>query len=223
LIIQERRGNGRNFIGDKGLILINSFNGGRSNMFTKYLFKMFLVLIVTILASACATIIHGTTQDIPINTKPEGCIAKTTDGQECTTPCNLSLKRKHDHTISISKDGYEPKSVKVQHVVSGAVAGNILAGGLIGWGVDAASGGQYRLVPETVDIELDPIVEDVQKPGLVIEQLKELEDLKNVGAITEEEYNTLKAKLLNKLADIKDEGQKEPQKDNDNTNSTQVD
>lgn len=81
----------------------------------------------------CATLIHGTTQDIPITTKPEAAVAKTGEGLACTTPCQLTLSRKKDHVINIAKEGYEETSVHIQHVISGAVAGNIIAGGLIGW------------------------------------------------------------------------------------------
>jgi hypothetical protein len=168
-------------------------------MLTKYLFNLFSVLILSALASGCATIVHGTTQDIPISTKPEGCIAKTADGQECKTPCKMSLKRKEDHIINISKEGHETSTVKIQHVVSGAVAGNILAGGLIGWGIDAATGGQYRLVPELVDVELKCIE---KKPVLLIDrlkELKELEELKAKGTISENEYNMLKEQCLKEI------------------------
>ena len=157
-----------------------------------------LLLGVYFLASGCATIIHGTTQDIPINTNPDGCIAKTADGQQCITPCQLSLKRKNDHVINISKEGYESSSVTVQHVVSGAVAGNILAGGLIGWGVDAASGGQYRLVPELVSIQLKLL--EKTHPALFLsdkyKELEQLEELRKKGVLKEDEFNLLKERCL---------------------------
>ena len=111
------------------------------------------------------------------------------------TPCKLTLKRKHDHVIRIYKEGYEEQSIVVQHVTSGAVAGNLIAGGLIGWGVDAASGGQYRLMPELINIDLKPI-KTVGKAGSLIDKLKELEELRKAEAITEEDYKNLKEKLL---------------------------
>ena len=35
-----------------------------------------------------------------------------------------------------------------------AVAGNIIAGGLVGWGVDAVTGAQYNLKPESINVTL---------------------------------------------------------------------
>lgn len=103
--------------------------------------KRLMPCCLLLFAYGCASIVHGTTQDISIAAKPDGCIAKSEDGQQCTSPCKLELKRKKDHIIQVSKEGYETETVNIQHVLSGAVAGNIIAGGLIGWGIDAATGG----------------------------------------------------------------------------------
>lgn len=105
----------------------------------------------------CGTMMHGTSQKIPVTAKPEGAVASAGGGAACTTPCILELSRKNDHIISLSKDGYETASVPVRHVLSKAVYGNIVFGLVPGWGVDALSGGQYRLVPETVQAELKPL------------------------------------------------------------------
>jgi hypothetical protein len=105
--------------------------------------------------TGCATIINGTTQDIPITSSPEGASVQV-DEFRGTTPTTVELSRKRSHLVQLSKPGYLSETVKLERVVSGAVAGNIIAGGLIGWGVDAASGGQYRLVPDSVHVTMRP-------------------------------------------------------------------
>ena len=46
-------------------------------------------------------------------------------------------------TVDCTKDGYAPgHQIAISHF-GGATAGNIIAGGLIGMGVDAASGANY--------------------------------------------------------------------------------
>ena len=90
--------------------------------------------------SGCATVINGTSQDFSINTDPGGARARVSTGTECTTPCEVSLKRRHDVRIDITKEGYEPAYVLVQSRTGGAIAGNVLLGGLVGGVVDAASG-----------------------------------------------------------------------------------
>jgi hypothetical protein len=115
-----------------------------------------LLVLAGGLMSGCATIIHGTTQEIPVTSEPPGALVATTGDLKVTTPGTLELKRKTGHVLTVTKDGYKPETVKLESVLSGAVAGNILLGGLIGWGVDVATGGDSRLVPESVHAILKP-------------------------------------------------------------------
>lgn len=95
--------------------------------------------------SGCATIIKGTHQSISVNTTP-------VDGAKCTlvnsegtyyvtTPGTVTVdKTKSDLQITCTKEGYaDGHAVGVSHF-NGTTAGNILLGGVIGLGVDAASG-----------------------------------------------------------------------------------
>ena len=113
-------------------------------------------------------------------------------------PCSIELKRKQDHIITVSKEGFEDQSVTCKHVLRPAVVGYILLPfGLIGAVVDTASGSLFRLTPEAINLELKPVIAKLENPGLPIDKLKELEDLKNSGTITEEEYDRLKTNILN--------------------------
>ncbi|GJD35738.1 hypothetical protein [Methylobacterium aerolatum] len=61
---------------------------------------------------------------------------------------------------TFEKDGFRPRSVPVRTEIVGkggaAVAGNILAGGVIGLGVDAATGAAYDHTPNPVSVTLEP-------------------------------------------------------------------
>lgn len=161
-----------------------------------------LALLNTIfIISGCATIIHGTTQDIGITTDPSGadlCI----DGREnYKSPAKITMKRKEDHSVEVTKEGFQKENVNIKSVISGAVAGNIIAGGLIGWGVDAISGGQYRLVPENVDVRLrpltpQPVTTSVESKESIEEKLDQMKKLKEKGKITEEEYQKMRQEIL---------------------------
>jgi len=63
--------------------------------------------------------------------------------------------------VDITKPGYEPSRVNVLSEVAGAgaagMAGNVLLGGVIGAGVDAATGATKRLVPNPVRVTLNPL------------------------------------------------------------------
>lgn len=172
--------------------------------------RMFLLFVLLVGGYGCATIVHGTTQKIPVSSDPSGANL-TIAGQTTkhTTPCEVELSRKSDHILKIEKDGCQSSTVEIRHVVSGAVAGNILAGGLIGWGVDASSGGQYRLVPETVNVTLKPsqplpavlappeVSEPVKTKDLASE-LAELDQMREEEKITSQEYKVLRKKVIEK-------------------------
>jgi len=161
--------------------------------------KKFISVLISnlcLFVAACSTIVHGRTQEIVVASNPEGAIVS--DGTtSLTTPATLKLKRDKDYVLTISKPGYETQNVKITHVISGAVAGNLLAGGLIGWGVDAMSGAQWRLVPETVAVNLRPLDGNTANVSTdPAAKLEELEALKQKGSITEKEYTAMKDLLL---------------------------
>ncbi len=165
----------------------------------KYILATLLALAGFI--SGCATIINGTTQRIPVSSDPSGVTITVENGTKYKTPATVELSRKENHTLQFSLDGYESETVQLESVTSGAVMGNILAGGLIGWGVDAASGGQYRLVPESVHVSLRPAVpiEGQQPPTVkspLAARLQQLKELRDNELISNEEYEASRKAAL---------------------------
>jgi len=111
------------------------------------------------LASGCATVTRGTTQNVAVDTQPQQAEVTTNSGPSCLSPCALSLKRNMGHTITAKKAGYKAKSAVITNAVAGGgaagMAGNILVGGIIGMGVDAASGALYDLYPNRLTLVLE--------------------------------------------------------------------
>lgn len=110
---------------------------------------------------ACATITRGTTQEVIVESTPPGAAVRTTTGFTCeATPCTFKMPRKEGFSVTISKDGYKPATVTVESKVAGGgaagFAGNVIAGGVIGMGVDATSGAMMDLVPNPVSVTLEP-------------------------------------------------------------------
>ena len=156
-----------------------------------------LILSLLAISSGCATIIHGTTQDVGITTDPTGADLLLDGKERYQSPIKVTMKRKEDHMVEIIKDGYQKETVYIQSVLSGAVAGNLLAGGIIGMGVDAMSGGGYRLVPENIDIRLRPLTSQSEGSTESIEdKLDQLRKLKEKGKITKAEYTKMRQELL---------------------------
>jgi hypothetical protein len=109
------------------------------------------------------------------------------------------MKRKDDHTVEISQEGYKKETVEIKGVLSWTVAGDFLAGGAIGYGIDAATGAQLRLEPESVNVRLQPLAP--QEAGekarnLVDEKLKQLKILRDEGQITQEQYDQVRQEIL---------------------------
>jgi hypothetical protein len=114
-----------------------------------------LPALVLTAAAGCGVLVHGTSQKILCTTSPPGALVKSAGGYECKTPCAVTLKRKNDVTLTIEREGYETMTLSIRSVISKYSAGEILLpGGLACWGIDLASGGGYRLTPDSVNVEL---------------------------------------------------------------------
>jgi hypothetical protein len=113
----------------------------------------------------CATCTNGTTQEIPVSTSPSGASVVVNDIHMGETPCTIRLARKSDHTVVLEAPGHRIETRYITRKPSGAVRGNIWLGGLIGWGVDAATGADNNLVPDSIHIDLQPESPTVRSRG----------------------------------------------------------
>lgn len=115
---------------------------------------------VCMLLPACATITRGTSQKFNIQSNPSDANVRLSTGQTCVTPCTLTLKRKSQFVVTVSKDGYQSQETEVHGVVKGGgaagMAGNVIFGGLIGAGVDASNGSMMNLTPNPLMVSLLP-------------------------------------------------------------------
>lgn len=182
--------------------------------------RNFLVVILLSL-SGCATILHGTTQKIPVTSDPEG--AEVTVGTfRGRTPTVVELERGESHVVRISLERYRTEVIVVGKIITPASSGTnqleslqkgrdagqawrraaggsgepgasvgVLAG-LGGLAVDAESGALYRLHPERIQVVLEP-----GQPSEVNDsRLKDIELLRSQGVLSEEEAAILRRRLL---------------------------
>lgn len=120
------------------------------------------LLCATTSLAACATVTRGSNDAWVVNSEPGGAKVETSNGHQCpATPCAIKMSRKSEFTATLTKAGYKPATVQVSHKTAGAgaagVAGNVLVGGLIGIGVDMATGASQDLVPNPVTVKLEPV------------------------------------------------------------------
>ena len=119
----------------------------------KLFFSATSILLCLSLVS-CASIIHGTSQDVGFSSTPPGAFVTVDNHPECTTPCVAHLKRKDNHVVKMDLNGYQTFSATLTREASGWVWGNIVFGGLVGLVVDAVDGGFYNLTPKHVTATL---------------------------------------------------------------------
>jgi hypothetical protein len=113
----------------------------------------------------------GTTENISISSTPAGATAEVT-GLEvptaCVTPCVVQAKRNADITVTVSKEGYEPQIIPLTKEIPGTgaagFAGNVLLGGVVGMGVDAATGAALDHKPNPVIVTLQPVAPQARRP-----------------------------------------------------------
>ncbi len=127
-----------------------------------------VLLTAVVVVAGCATIMHGTSQDVGISSTPTGAAVAVDNKALGNTPIIAHLSRKEHHIVVLKLDGYEPSEMTLTRGVSGWVWGNIVFGGLIGLAVDAISGGLYKLTPEQLAANLQKKPVSLQKvDGLV--------------------------------------------------------
>jgi hypothetical protein len=112
------------------------------------------ILAGTLASTGCASIIHGTRQDVGISSSPTNAAVKVDGLIVGNTPVNAKLTRKDNHIVSIELAGYQPYETTFTRGVSGWVWGNIAFGGLIGLAIDAIDGGMYKLTPEQLHADI---------------------------------------------------------------------
>lgn len=119
-----------------------------------------LALAALLTTANCASITRGTNDVLEIKTDPAGAQVQTSNGFSCgSTPCAIKMPRRSEFVADITKQGCKPVEVDVTHKTAGAgaagIAGNVLVGGVIGLGVDAATGASQDLVPNPINVKLE--------------------------------------------------------------------
>ncbi|HEY2071716.1 MAG TPA: hypothetical protein VGG48_19305 [Rhizomicrobium sp.] len=120
--------------------------------------QLTVLALAGIALSGCATIINGTTQSVSISTPPVAgaqCTLTSSEGTwYVTTPGSVTVhKTKNDLNATCKKDGYQDATTVIPSKFNATTVGNVLLGGVIGIGVDAASGANYSY-PDATEIPM---------------------------------------------------------------------
>ena len=115
---------------------------------------LFLALTITFLMSSCATILTGTRDTIRFDSNPKGAIVYLDGLEVCKTPCSTSVKRSISEKFAeIKLDGYETRVITLDRKFNAVSIINLT--GILGWGIDAATGALMKYDRKGYDIKLD--------------------------------------------------------------------
>ncbi len=107
--------------------------------------------------SGCATLRRGSTDQLPVISDPPGATVTTSLGLGCTTPCTLAVNRDAVFTATVSKAGFESRTVAVTTRIAAsgaAIATENVATAGFGLAVDAATGAALEHVPDPINVTL---------------------------------------------------------------------
>ena len=121
-----------------------------------------LFVVILLLLSACATITKGTSQTVAITTPGVAdatctLTSSTVGTKVVTTPATITLEKGRESvTVRCTKECYTDGSGVIASDFEAMTMGNIILGGVIGVGVDAASGAMNKYAPEA-QVVMTPI------------------------------------------------------------------
>jgi len=108
---------------------------------------------------SCGTITRGSSEVFTVDSTPQNAKVQLSTGHTGNTPFSIKVPRRDNLTVTVSKSGYQTRVVNVPSQISGAggaaMAGNLVLGGLIGAGVDTATGAMYEHKPNPLHVVLE--------------------------------------------------------------------
>lgn len=124
--------------------------------------RFVIVGLVAIGLAGCATIVKGTTQVVSLDTPgANGATCELSSSaigtQVVKTPATVELeKSQHNIAVKCHKQCFQDGTGVIASYTEGMTAGNVLVGGVIGLGVDAATGAMNKYADRT-SITMIPI------------------------------------------------------------------
>lgn len=135
--------------------------------------QLLLLFVVTLGATGCASITSGKIQPLSVTAKCDGrdvvgarCDLTNSKGQWFVeTPGSVTINKAYgDLVVSCKRDGLSPAGGTFKSSSNGGVWGNIIAGGVIGYAIDAGSGAGFDY-PTQLTVNFSPPCEPSEAPS----------------------------------------------------------
>jgi len=106
--------------------------------------------------TGCASIFTGTTQTVQVNSTPSGANVSVSGLDRGQTPLPVVLKKgSNGETVTLSLPGYQQKTFQPQTVFNPISILNLW--GILGWGIDAATGAMWKYDPTFYNVSLQKV------------------------------------------------------------------
>ncbi len=121
--------------------------------------KLIAVSVAAMCMTSCASIVSGTNQSVSVNTGSVNgamCSLENNKGKWYVngTPGSVVVNRSFsDLAVNCTKSGFPAGHKAIKSHTKGMAFGNVVFGGVIGAGVDVASGAAYDY-PEEISVPL---------------------------------------------------------------------
>ena len=119
-----------------------------------------LSLLLALGLSGCATLEHGTLDDVSVVTDPPGADVVSSSGTICTSPCRVSGARQEAFSITVSKAGYATQTLTSEAKPdTAAIAGASdlkASADALGRVIDVQDGSHYTHEPKAFVVKLEP-------------------------------------------------------------------
>ena len=154
-------------------------------------------VVIIVLMSSCASIFSGRKAKITINSSIPTAHETVTihaDGKTYfdVLPCKVKVKRGFKtSTVSVSSENYSYESLFIRKKFNCTTLWNIALGGVIGMGVDAATGAITKPESKSFTIKASPKQQTSQTEStpIITDQPKPVVVIKNIPPIRKEETN----------------------------------
>lgn len=119
-----------------------------------------LLVILALGLGGCATLDHGTLDEVAVVTDPPGARVVSSSGTICISPCAVSGPRLDTFSVTISKEGYATQTVASVSTPDAAAVAAASAlkpsADALGRVIDVQDGSFYRHDPKAIVVKLDP-------------------------------------------------------------------
>lgn len=168
------------------------------NKLISRLLPIALLLGLAFTGSGCASILHGGSRSVTINSDPAGAkvrIVRADNGwgvHNGVTPLTVSLPPRRgyfkgqSYNVKIEMEGYQTVEVAIRPTLSGWYLGNVIFGGLIGMiVVDPLTGSMWNLSPDRIERTLSPSQAQLikERNGFLVVLHSELSEAEKAGLV----------------------------------------